>query len=277
MVGLFGSTVLEAAVGVASVYLILAVFCSAVNEWIAHALDARADNLRQALGSIFQNQVLSEGRDFLQSFYGHPVVRGLGGRDAHFSYLPSRAFSSAVIDLATSHVEGSVVFQDLEKGIGNLPPGPVRTVLLTSIQDAEGDITRAQANIEHWFNEAMERASGWYRRRAQVWNLVLALLVTVATNADTLHMLQRFWSEPALRAAPPQTLLQIEPILGWSRVSLHPGVLGWASRLVGWTLTVIAVSLGAPFWFDILNRAANLRNASRPPEPDRPVTVSPVR
>lgn len=35
---------------------------------------------------------------------------------------------------------------------------------------------------------------------------------------------------------------------------------------VGWAATVLAICLGAPFWFDILNKIANLRNAgSRPP------------
>jgi hypothetical protein len=265
MVGLFGSTVLEAVVGVASVYLILAVFCSAVNEWIAHALDARAKNLKTAMGSIFQNQHLREGTDFLAAFYRHPVINGLAQQADHVSYLPPRAFSTAVIDLATSHIEGSVAFKDLETGISNLPPGPVRQTLLALIQDAAGDFTRAQINIEHWFDDNMERASGWYRRRAQLWNLGLAVFVTIATNADTLHLLQRFWSEPALRAAPPSTLLQLGPVIGWSAETLHPGTLGWLSRLVGWLLTILAVSLGAPFWFDILNRAVNLRNAARPP------------
>lgn len=267
MFGLFGSTVLEAAVGAASVYLILALFCSAVNEWIAHILDARADNFRRAMASIFQEQKLAEGSALLHAFYRHPVVSGQNRTGEHFSYLPPRAFSAALIDLATSHVEGTVAFRDLEAGIANLPTGPVRRVLLALIQNAGGDIARAQANIENWFNDTMERASGWYRRRAQVWNLVLASLVTIATNADTLHLLQRFWDEPSLRAMRPGTLLDLGPVLGWSPESFHVGALGWATRLVGWLLTTVAVSLGAPFWFDVLNRTANLRNSARPPAP----------
>jgi hypothetical protein len=31
-------------------------------------------------------------------------------------------------------------------------------------------------------------------------------------------------------------------------------------------LTVFAVSLGAPFWFDLLNKLVNLRSAGKPPE-----------
>lgn len=276
MVGLFGSTVLEAVVGAASVYLILALFCSAVNEWIAHALDARAENFKRAMASIFQEQTLAEGTALLQAFYRHPVVRGQNRDGQHFSYLPSRAFSAALIDLATSHVEGAVVFRDLQAGIANLPAGPVRRVLLTLIQDTGGDVARAQANIENWFNDTMDRASGWYRRRAQGWNLALAALVTIATNADTLHLLQRFWNEPSLRALRPGTLLDLGPVLGWSPESFHVGPLGWATRVVGWSLTTVAVSLGAPFWFDVLNRTVNLRNSARPPAPSLPTGAAPA-
>lgn len=35
--------------------------------------------------------------------------------------------------------------------------------------------------------------------------------------------------------------------------------------IAGWLLTALAASLGAPFWFDTLNRFVNLRNAGRPP------------
>jgi hypothetical protein len=34
---------------------------------------------------------------------------------------------------------------------------------------------------------------------------------------------------------------------------------------VGWIVTIIAVSIGAPFWFDVLNKFVNLRSAGRSP------------
>jgi len=37
-------------------------------------------------------------------------------------------------------------------------------------------------------------------------------------------------------------------------------------RLGGWVITILAVSLGAPFWFDTLSKFMNVRNAGKPPE-----------
>src|SRR6202042_3466119 len=47
MSGLFGSRVLEAALGMASVYLLLAMFCSTANEWIASLFAVRSAMLEK--------------------------------------------------------------------------------------------------------------------------------------------------------------------------------------------------------------------------------------
>ncbi len=44
--------------------------------------------------------------------------------------------------------------------------------------------------------------------------------------------------------------------------------------VVGWFLTALAASFGAPFWFDTLNRFVNLRNAGRPPGQTDPTSTS---
>ena len=38
------------------------------------------------------------------------------------------------------------------------------------------------------------------------------------------------------------------------------------THLLGWIITIFALSLGAPFWFDTLNKFMNVRNAGKPPE-----------
>jgi hypothetical protein len=41
---------------------------------------------------------------------------------------------------------------------------------------------------------------------------------------------------------------------------LHPQVF------VGWLLTILALTLGAPFWFDMLNKFINIRFAGKSPD-----------
>lgn len=39
----------------------------------------------------------------------------------------------------------------------------------------------------------------------------------------------------------------------------------WGPRISGWLLTAMAISLGAPFWFDMLNKLVNVRNSGQKP------------
>ncbi len=48
----------------------------------------------------------------------------------------------------------------------------------------------------------------------------------------------------------------------------------WVFNFAGWLLMAIAVSLGAPFWFDLLNKLVNLRMAGVKPERAPPVQSS---
>ncbi|MGH7962279.1 MAG: hypothetical protein ACRERD_10730 [Candidatus Binatia bacterium] len=41
----------------------------------------------------------------------------------------------------------------------------------------------------------------------------------------------------------------------------------WFLKIVGWLITGVAVSIGAPFWFDLLNKLVDFRGAGKRPEP----------
>ena len=58
-----------------------------------------------------------------------------------------------------------------------------------------------------------------------------------------------------------------DPARGISSRSFFPwfGNVLW-THAIGWILTALAVSIGAPFWFDLLNRFMNIRNAGRAPD-----------
>ncbi|MEJ7678405.1 MAG: hypothetical protein WKG06_11205 [Segetibacter sp.] len=53
--------------------------------------------------------------------------------------------------------------------------------------------------------------------------------------------------------------------MGWEKNTKAP----WGNRIPGWIATILAITLGAPFWFDILNKIANLRsNGPKPATTD---------
>jgi hypothetical protein len=206
------------------------------------------------------------------------MMQQADGKLQHFSYLPSRSFATVVMDLVTPGSSGRIDMAALETGIRNLPDGSVKRALLAAIQNAGNDLQLAQKNIEAWFDDTMGRVSGWYKRFTQRWTIVFALLFVIALNADTLHMARTLWMNPTWRAqiveqartanagsATAQQEATLAGFVGWQD-DVPMGLRGWFQRIVGWLLTATAVSLGAPFWFDTLNRFMNLRNAGKAPE-----------
>ena len=58
--------------------------------------------------------------------------------------------------------------------------------------------------------------------------------------------------------------------IGWSGSPDRPASVSplyfLGSRLLGWLLTALALSLGAPFWFDLLGKVADVRQGMRKPK-----------
>lgn len=57
--------------------------------------------------------------------------------------------------------------------------------------------------------------------------------------------------------------------MGWKNVNfgqMEP--IDIATKLLGWLVTALAISLGAPFWFDILKKVVNLRSSGTKPDED---------
>lgn len=65
-------------------------------------------------------------------------------------------------------------------------------------------------NIQEWFNNAMNRLTGWYKRRSLVTTLVAGILIASFVNIDSINLVSRLWKEPDLRIA---ILTNIENLL----------------------------------------------------------------
>ncbi len=61
--------------------------------------------------------------------------------------------------------------------------------------------------------------------------------------------------------------------IGWNVTNwqeqwqFHPqgAIVGGLKLLAGWLVSAIAISMGAPFWFNLLNKVVNVRNSGKPP------------
>jgi hypothetical protein len=72
------------------------------------------------------------------------------------------------------------------------------------VQEKESMLAKARTIAEKWFDDTMDRASGWYKRSAQYWALGIGLVLALFLNIDTIEIATRLWIQPTLR----QSLVQ---------------------------------------------------------------------
>lgn len=262
------------------------------------------------------------------------------------TYIPSRNFALALMDLILPGQAGPATTTSASGASGaapptfdiklnTIPPPPpsitagsaldnlrsavgtnvllsvapqAQQALITLIDSAGNDAAKARQNIEDWFNTSMDRVSGWYKRRAQLFILIIGFIVVVFLNADSVAIVKALNTDKSLRelvvaqatkyvdqaaSSPvpdcgkdkdkdsPQCKLeqrkkQLEALglpLGWKNPDDPARQLKWddfwkavPDHLLGWLLTAFAISLGAPFWFDMLNKFIVVRSTVKPKE-----------
>jgi hypothetical protein len=186
---------------------------------------------------------------------------------------------------------------NLRQAIENVPNDAVKRALTAFADGAADDIVKVRESIEAWFDSSMDRVSGWYKRRTQWITLALGFIIAVALNVNTPTVAYRLWVDPTLRSTvvaqaesvqrtdssqktPGQRLEDSRKTLegfglpiGWanmefksySQVNSRDGFLHWVLwPFFGWLFTALAVSFGAPFWFDLLNKFLTFRSTVKP-------------
>ena len=279
---MFGSTILDVAIGIVFIYLLVSLVISAINELIAALLKSRAKNLSKGIQVLVQDP---SQNGWTARLYEHPLIASLSAPNSKPSYIPSRTFALALLDLiAPATTDGTRTVADLKTGLAKLP-GPLQRTLTTLLEEAQHDAERLKKQIEIWFNNGMDRASGWYKRKTQWIQFFLGLTLVILLNIDSVHIgralfavnspmraslvesAKSFVAQPGGTNRPMKDVVEAISAaslpIGWSE---FPKPDQWPTLVLGWLITAFAVSLGAPFWFDLLNKFINVRASGKPPE-----------
>jgi hypothetical protein len=299
-----GGPALEVAISLSFVFFLLSVIASAVTEGIAGLRKWRAKTLEEGIRGLLGH------KDTANAVLQHPLVRtdlGLNTRRSP-SYISSHNFGLALMDVLTrgSCDDSTDPLKLVEGKVRELGSNSdLATQLRALLAEADTSVARFRRSLEHWFDDSMDRVSGWYKRKSQIVMVFVAAAVTLSLNVSSVRLVERLVAEPAVRSAvvsKAEAALEkgennfkasenieegtslkaagkgIEkantelaslklPIL-WSHAnSPFKSWTVFALALAGWLITIAAISLGAPFWFDALGKLAHLRTTGKKPEP----------
>jgi hypothetical protein len=396
---MFGSFILDVAIGMVFIYLLLSLVASGVNEILASIIQSRAANLERGLRSLLSGDSIAGG-GLVDLLYGHGLIRGLYPDPAKDlgnnsgpnwwsrrrlwlqrfvgmapgkaiaainnplllpSYIPARTFAMAMIDILSKNpIAGKAPLESIEQLLATAaadPQNKAAEALLTLVNDAKNDVQktgeqlqRFQKNLEDWYNDAMDRVSGWYKLYTQKVLLIVGLILAIVFNVNSISIAHLLWvdrdirdgmvsaatdylkqhpdapvsaktqngaqaqtgaqaqnetqtqtgaqsqsgvqaqngadqsiSEQALIARMESSVKAVDAVttkymlpVGW-RYTPSEYLTWWQKNtcdmllralivLVGWLITAGALSLGASFWFDMLNKIMVIRNTVKPQE-----------
>lgn len=284
---MFNSTVLEVAIGMISCYCAVSLIVSSINEGVSSMLQLRGKYLLQGIQKLLNDPDFNH---MAQAVYNnaqfHPAGDGQAVNAKDLESLPSyaspRQFATALTDTLTTL---QTLPGDMGSAIQNIPNPQLRQALSSMYERAGNDLSQFEAEVAYWFDQSMQRLAGAYKRTIQVWTVVFGLVLAMVFNIDTFHLFKVLWLHPTLAAnisadqfanaqvAMDQLSVTSLPI-GWEKPPFSWGADGphWNYGLsdfllmaLGWGVTVLTTLFGAPFWFDLLQKATHLRGAGNKP------------
>lgn len=293
---------LQVVIGLIFVLLLLSLLATTMMELVASAFSLRGKNLEKALRNMLASTDVDN--QLVEAFKENALYRQLsykyGKKRFSPSYLSDRSFQSILMDTILKG-EG---FEQLEDQLETLPDADLKDVLKQFLRESENDMEVFKGKVHVWYNDVMDRASGWYKRYTQKILVGMGFVIAIVFNADTLAIYERLESDPetlqqvltlaedyvngkdGLEIAPAQMSPEFDASMAKLEVMINnqiesvksPLGLGWKNvvwsevtwydallKLLGWIVTALAVSLGAPFWFDLLRKLVNIRSSGNKP------------
>ncbi|MDJ0745023.1 MAG: hypothetical protein QNJ32_16910 [Xenococcaceae cyanobacterium MO_167.B27] len=184
--------------------------------------------------------------------------------------------------------------------------------VINRFEKKQDQLKALDREIQSWFNTSMEYASEIYRRNQVVYSRVLALIVVLMFNIDTVNIIDNLSKAEVLSSTLSNTVMEvmtsnsgmtscsqvndqsqfqncmsnIQTELATALDGIDTLPIGWnlydrqeeqftffkasnttplnppniVKAVIGWTISAIAISMGAPFWYSILNNLINIKS-----------------
>ena len=224
--------VLDVVIGLVFIYLLYSLLATIIQEMLATWFSFRSKLLERAiyrmleddsdfdkrfssLKALFKRQDDSNSASISSNsglFYNHPLVKYLGEDkyNSKPSYLTKETFAKVLIDLLRGDnlkpgdEVRPLIQQSLDVGkmaMSEFKIGEETLKYLKSIWiDAQGDVEVFRKSLENWFDQTMERCTGWYKKHVQYVLFIIGLFIAIAFNVDSISIAGKLQKDPVLRA-----------------------------------------------------------------------------
>ncbi|NNV56152.1 hypothetical protein [Limnovirga soli] len=180
----------------------------------------------KSFANLFGKPNLLKDKSITPWFYVHPLIKYLGEDNFYSkpAYISAQNFSKVVVDLLkgfgqvntndvqtiNNSINNGTIFKipiNISSDIGNpavkaiIQQGNAGLInALDTVQintdtalflrslwlESGADLEKFRSKLEDWFNDTMERCSGWYKRYTRLVLFIVGFVIAVAFNVDTI-------------------------------------------------------------------------------------------
>jgi hypothetical protein len=157
-------------------------------------------------------------------FFAHPLINALSKDNQCPSYVPSVTFVTVLKHLVSESnphrqtletpvfsrpLSGLSSFDQTRKAIEGIQDNTeLRRALLALVEEARSDVTpgvsdtaKFDARVQVWYDHAMERVGGWYKRKTQRTLTIIAVCIVFVGNIDAIAIFRSLATDSTLRAS----------------------------------------------------------------------------
>src|ERR1700730_12495090 len=284
---MFNSAIIDVAIGMVLSFLAVSLAASAITEANSSWGQWREKTLADGIPPLLN--FYTEGNRLALDLYNSALISPLASGTAKSfedikhkpAYIDSRQFALAFYNALGGRSPTEVVAKIQDPQLN----AAIEALWAASSQD----IDKFKNNIAVWFDNSMDRVSGWYKRRTQWVSFFVALAIAAIFNVNVLYESAQIWTRPAViadlttlhfeanqdamkpdqAAATASKLFNaLEPafLIGWVKGPEPHDLPSSYIAIASWIIVAGAALFGASFWFDILQRITHLKGTGRVPE-----------
>ncbi len=214
--------ILSVLIALVLLYAVISLLVSTIVEAISHKLKLRGKMLKKAILQMLDDP---ENKQYGALLLEHRMVSIMGskenGRPAQ--YLDKNVFSEALIDIIgqqaevgfpistdstdaskkefkTSETEKEFSALDaFKEGVKEMNQSEFKGIMQSMYSKADGDYEKLKKLMEDWYNNYMDRVSGWYKTGQRSYFRIVGFAVALFLNVDTFQVFKVISIDDELR------------------------------------------------------------------------------
>ncbi len=283
------SQALDVAIGLIVVYYLLGSIVSLITQLINETFETRGKALEQYLVRLVGDKKIDDLINLPQLQALRPIryknllsVFSSATEPKKIEKVPVAILVNSFFDISGLTANGEMELRQLAELVDKMPDSEGKQAFISWINQGVTNIEDLRVRTTAYFTGLLDQAAATFRARARSFVIMLSLAITILFGTDTVQLAQNLWQSADLRAiaaAQAQMVVEQEGTqadvsdivdelekysikIGWWQTQQLPAnnapVTDWVYfvllKVIGLSVTAMAVSQGSSFWYDLLKK-----------------------